>query len=111
MIVLSPGLAPPLPPYPVQPHPHPLPAVLPGAEVKLGAGVELLQSEHQMSMGQVLVIVTTLPWGREAVDVVVLDELVGVHDDWYEDWEDDVDEEADEGVEVDPTVNPHWSEW
>ena len=48
----------------------------------------------------------SLPRGWKAIDVVVFDDLVSVHDDWYEEREDDVDKETDECVEVDSTVDP-----
>ena len=67
-----------------------LSTILTIAEVVLTALVELLQSG-----------------GREAVGVVVLDDLVGVHDDGDEQGEDNVDEEAYEGVEVDSAVDPN----
>ena len=51
-----------------------------------------------------------IPRGRKAVDVVILDDLVCVHDDGYEEWEDNVDEETDEGVEINSTVHPDGAE-
>ena len=68
----------------------PLSTVLATAEVILAAPIELLQ-----------------PGRGEAVGVVVLDDLVGVHDDGDEQGEDNIDEEAYEGIEVDSAVDPN----
>lgn len=65
------------------PHPYQstLPTVLSRTEVKLAAGVKLLQSV-----------------GWKATVVAILDDLISVHDNRYEEGEHHVDEEADEGV-------------
>ena len=50
-----------------------------------------------------------LPRGWKAVDVIILDDLVRIHDDGNEERQDNVDEETDEGVEINSTVNPDGS--
>ena len=47
-----------------------------------------------------------LPRGWKAVDVIILDDLVRIHDDGNEERQDNVDEETDEGVEINSTVHP-----
>jgi len=39
--------------------------------------------------------------------VVVLDDLIGVHDDGDEEREDYIDKEADEAVKIDSAIHPH----
>jgi len=48
-----------------------------------------------------------LPSGGVAAVMVVLDHLIGVHDDRDEEGEDHVDEEGAEEVEVGLAVHPH----
>ena len=50
-----------------------------------------------------------LPRGRKAVDVIILDDLVRIHDDGNEERQDNVDEETDEGVEINSAVDPDGS--
>ena len=47
-----------------------------------------------------------LPRGWKAVDVIILDDLVRIHDDGNEERQDNVDEETDEGVEINSAVDP-----
>ena len=49
-----------------------------------------------------------LPGGRKAIIVIVFNNFISVHDDWYEQWQDNIDEETYEGVKIDPTVHPDW---